>query len=125
MLHIYIGYTPVRPVAMSRPEQNHLRVDHGALADEIMNYPVVRSDRTLSMWTDAETILLRIRRRIVEGSFPLDLLRVTFTSLEGEEIEIGVTPEGDVTTWPEGWFSEDFQEVKALARARRARGMST
>lgn len=123
MLHIYIGYRPNCHTYLDRPEHGHLRVDHGALADEIMNYTIVRSARTLSVWTDAETILLRIRRRIVEGTFPLDLLQVTFTSKHGEETEITVTPEGEVVNWPDGWFSEDFQEVKAMARARKARWM--
>lgn len=68
--------------------------------------------------TMSEAAVLRLRRRVAEGTLlPSQLLFVDADT--GDEIHVDAS--GEVDAWPEGLFSEDFEEVKAIRRAQRAR----
>jgi hypothetical protein len=75
--------------------------------------------------THSENFVLRVRRRIAEGA--LDAARVALywvdDTPDGATIRaIRIDGTGDVDFWPEGVFSEAYDEVKAIRRAVRLRG---
>lgn len=67
--------------------------------------------------------MLRVRRRIAEKQ--LDPNRVSLYWVDdapqgGSELKrIEILPTGDVSDWPRGVFSEDFEEAKAIRAAQR------
>jgi hypothetical protein len=73
--------------------------------------------------THSEEFLLRIRRRVAEGTLPPErvVFYWTYFSPEGgataERVE--VKPDGDVTAWPKGVFADAYEEVMAIRRAQR------
>jgi hypothetical protein len=80
---------------------------------------------TVIVETHSENLLLRIRRRIAESAEGIDPSLVALYWVderpegysEVERIHIG--PDGEVDNWPEGVFSEGYEEIKALRRAQR------
>ena len=68
-------------------------------------------------------ILLRIRRLIVEGKLPSDHVIVYWIynkSGYGSKLQqIKITDEGAMSSWPEGVFYEDYEEILATRRAAR------
>ncbi len=74
--------------------------------------------------THSENLLLRVRRRIAEGADP-DLVALYWVEdrPQGDSIvrPVRVLDDGEVDYWPEGVFSEGYQEVRALRRAARPR----
>lgn len=72
--------------------------------------------------THAEGLLLRIRRRIAEGSVSPDLIALYYVDdAPGDATlrRIGISDVGEVDYWPPGVFMESYEEVKALRRAQR------
>ncbi len=73
--------------------------------------------------THSENLLLRVRRRIAEGLDPaLVALYFVLEQPDGCSIvkPIEILPDGSVDWWPEGVFTEGYEELKALNRAARA-----
>lgn len=72
--------------------------------------------------THSEPILLRVQRRVAEGSLPHDRVALYFVEItaEGSKLRpILLNSTGEVDWWPEGVFEEDFHEVAAMRRAQR------
>lgn len=77
--------------------------------------------------THSEPILLRVQRRIAEGTLPHDRVALYFVDVtsEGSQLRpVNLRPNGEVDWWPEGVFEEDFHEVAAMSRAQRYRSRS-
>ncbi len=76
--------------------------------------------------THSENLLLRIRRRISEGVYDPGLVALYWIEdgPEGNSTvkRIDIRENGDVDWWPDGIFSEGYQEVRALGRARSKQG---
>ena len=81
--------------------------------------------RPIIIETHSEMILLRTRRLIAEGKLPPDHVIVYWIhnkSGHGSELqEINITSEGAMSSWPEGVFYEDYEEILAIRRAARSR----
>lgn len=79
--------------------------------------------RPVIIETHSEMILLRIRRLIVEGKLPSDHVIVYWIynkSGYGSKLQqIKITDEGAMSSWPEGVFYEDYEEILATRRAAR------
>lgn len=74
--------------------------------------------------THAEGILLRIRRRIAEGSVSPDSVALYYiddTPGDATLRRIAISETGEIDYWPPGVFMESYEEVKALRRAQRAK----
>ena len=74
--------------------------------------------------THSEGVLLRIRRRIAEGSVrPSDIGLRYAERVNGENMlrEIELDERGQLNWWPYGVFLERLQEAKAIAVAMRGR----
>lgn len=79
---------------------------------------------TVVVETHSENLLLRVRRRIAEGLAP-NLVALYWVDEQPEGYStvrrIHIDSQGEVDDWPEGVFSEGYEEVKALRRAARRR----
>jgi AAA ATPase domain/Protein of unknown function (DUF3696) len=112
---------PPRPVLeiIEQPELHLHPAAHGALADLYLT-AVKRSNVRFLIETHSETLLLRLRRRIAEGLDP-DTVAIYFVEHRGSAAtvrRIKVDGDGNLDYWPEGVFSEDYEEARALATAQ-------
>ncbi|MES0832160.1 AAA family ATPase [Nocardiopsis tropica] len=96
---------------------------HADVADLFLS--AIRRRRTrFLIETHSETFLLRIRRRIAEGSVDPDDISLYFVEhADGSASarRIGIDRLGNLDYWPSGAFTEDFEETRALARAQSGR----
>jgi hypothetical protein len=74
--------------------------------------------KQLAIVTRSEMVQLRVRRMIAEGK-PI-AASIYLVIGEGATECFGVKPDGELTGWRDGLFSEDFAEVKAIRRAQDA-----
>ncbi len=81
--------------------------------------------RPLVVETHSEMILLRARRWIAEGRLPAEHVLVYWVHTEpghGSLLEkIGIRDNGEMETWPDGVFIEDYEEILAIRRAARGK----
>ncbi|WP_431904551.1 DUF3696 domain-containing protein [Micromonospora carbonacea] len=110
-----------RPVLeiIEQPELHLHPAAHAALADLYLT-AAQRTSTQFLIETHSETLLLRLRRRIAEG-LDSELVAVYFVdSVDGAATarRIHVDEFGNLDYWPEGVFSEDYEETKNLARAQ-------
>lgn len=98
---------------------------HGSLADLYIGALEVPGTRFI-IETHSENFLLRVRRRIAEKTLTPEQVRIYWvddSQGNGSRIvPIDVLPDGEVSTWPKGVFSEDFDELKAIRAAQRRAG---
>ncbi|WP_229070195.1 DUF3696 domain-containing protein [Actinoplanes sp. DH11] len=118
------GQRPVLEI-VEQPELHLHPAAHAMLADMYMAAVRDTSTRFL-IETHSETFLLRLRRRIAEGRFGADPTTVAVYFVDradGSSVvrQIHVDADGNVDYWPEGVFTEDYDETRALVRAQRER----
>ena len=81
--------------------------------------------RPLIVETHSEMVLLRARRWVAEGLLPAGNVRIYWIHTEpghGSRLEkIGIHENGEMETWPDGVFIEDYEEILAIRRAARRR----
>lgn len=112
---------------IEEPELHLHPAAHAPLADLFLN-TVASGKGQVLVETHSENLLLRVRRRIAEGIAPA--LVALYWIEDREDGSSGVRPirilaNGDVDGWPDGVFSEGYQEVRALRRAARAQADTT
>jgi predicted ATPase len=119
---------PERPVLeiMEQPELHLHPAAHGGLADLYLSASSEEKAKVkFLIETHSETLLLRVRRRIAEGVIPPDHVALYFVEHERGHAtarQINIGPDGDLDYWPDGVFSEDYEEARALASAQLKRG---
>jgi hypothetical protein len=109
---------------VEQPELHLHDAVHGSLADLFME-TARRGRGPVIIETHSEGLLLRVRRRIVEGTFPLKDLALYFVDRDdtGSVVRrIQVNADGELSDWPEGVFLERYHDVMAMQRAIRRRG---
>lgn len=109
---------------IEQPELHLHPAAHGPLADLFVE--VVRShpNRQFLIETHSENFLLRLRRRIAEGTLSPQEVRMYWVDDRGtgsQVLPIEIHENGDVSNWPQGVFSEDFEELRLIRRAQRSR----
>lgn len=106
---------------VEEPELHLHPAAHAPLADLFIHTATSGKGQVL-VETHSENLLLRLRRRIAEGADP-DLVAVYWVEDRADGSSsvrpIQILPDGEVDYWPEGIFSEGYQEVRALRRAAR------
>jgi hypothetical protein len=108
---------------VEQPELHLHPAAHGPLAD-LYIAASAHSDACFIVETHSENFLLRLRRRIAEGLDPkrVKLYWINDSVRPGSQVEeIQIHENGDVSNWPPSVFSEDFEEVRAIRNAQRAR----
>jgi hypothetical protein len=98
---------------------------HGGLAD--LYIEAVRRGRSrFLIETHSENFILRIRRRIAEGTLhPEDVALYWVNddiSASPRVKRIALDAKGGIDFWPQGVFEEDLREVQAIHRAQRDSG---
>lgn len=106
---------------VEQPELHLHPQSHGDLADLYVKASQKVDSRFL-IETHSEIFLLRLRRRIAEGT--LDPDNVIFYWIKGESGKDKITPihineKGETDTWPTDVFSDAYKEVTAIRRARK------
>ena len=79
--------------------------------------------RPLVVETHSEMVLLRARRWIAEGRMPAENILVYWVHREpgrGSILrKIRISESGEMNSWPDGVFIEDYEEILAIRRAAR------
>ncbi len=108
---------------VEQPELHLHDAVHAPLADLFMATARLRRGAVI-VETHSEGLLLRVRRRIAEGSFdPADLaLYFVDRNATGSYVRsIEVNNYGELSEWPEGVFLERHNEVLEIQQAVRGR----
>jgi hypothetical protein len=108
---------------VEEPELHLHPAAHAQLADHYLSAARVTGNRFL-IETHSEALLLRLRRRIAEGTSSPDDIGVYFVHHDGRAAtaeHIAIDETGQLSSWPEGVFTEDFDEVRALTAAQMRR----
>lgn len=107
---------------IEHPESDLHPSAHGEVADLMMK-SLSNHHRSLIIETHSEMMLLRIRRWVIEKklkSSEVVIYWVQPESLGGSTIKkITINKRGELSSWPEGVFTEDYEEVLAIRRALR------
>ncbi len=104
---------------VEQPELHLHPAAHAPLADVYLQ-AALQGDVRFLIETHSETFLLRLRRRVAEGVDP-ETVAIYFVenhNAAASARRIRLDEDGNVDYWPQGIFSEDYAETKALARAQ-------
>lgn len=107
---------------VEHPEAELHPAAHADIAELLLeNLP--GSKRPLVIETHSEMVLLRARRWVAEGRLPAGNVLVYWVHVEpgrGSVLRrIEVNENGELSSWPDGVFIEDYEEVLAIRRAAR------
>lgn len=120
--HRYIPRTDSPFLDLIEEPELHLHpAAHAPLADLFLQTAKSGQGQVV-IETHSENLLLRLRRRIAEGADPNLVALYWIEDLDDGSSSvqrINILPNGEVDYWPEGVFSETYQEVRALSRAAR------
>jgi hypothetical protein len=113
------------PLQIIEEPEMHLHPSAHAELGDIYLETARRTGTHFLIETHSETLLLRLRRRIAEGTCPPEMVAVYVV-----EQNDGVSTARRVTidelgnlddAWPEGYFSQDYREVRDLLAAQLRR----
>jgi hypothetical protein len=116
---------PQGPVleVVEQPELHLHPGAHGALANLYLD-AATRSPVRFLIETHSETFVLRLRRLIAEGKYDPDAVALYFVDHRDGRAStrhISVASDGTLDYWPEGVFTEDYAETRAIVDAQLAR----
>lgn len=106
---------------VEQPELHLHPAAHADIADLYVD-ALTHTQSRFIIETHSENFILRIRRRVAEGK--LDPKKVILYWVKDEKDAkrkiqpIEIDADGEVDYWPEGVFSEDFQEVREIRKAQ-------
>ena len=107
---------------VEHPEAELHPAAHAEVADLLLGN-LAGSARPMIIETHSEMVLLRARRWIAEGRIPAENVLVYWIDVESGRgsilKKITIDGRGDMDTWPEDVFIEDYEEVMAIRRANR------
>ena len=78
---------------------------------------LISIDKKYLIETDSDLLLLRVRRRIAEGTLPSDSVQISYITPEGVAQRIWIESDGTLSNWPEKRGLEHYEEIKAILRA--------
>ncbi|MFI9642533.1 DUF3696 domain-containing protein [Micromonospora sp. NPDC051925] len=111
--------TPLQII--EEPEMHLHPAAHAALADLYLDTARATGTRFL-IESHSETLLLRLRRRIAEGSCPPEVVAVYVVEQKqgvSTAQRVSIDELGNLGAgWPDGYFSQDYREARALAAAQ-------
>ncbi|MER5643870.1 DUF3696 domain-containing protein [Streptosporangium sp. NPDC002524] len=102
----------------------HLHPSAHALVADLLLASARESKVRFLVETHSETFLLRLRRRVAEGTTSPDSIAIYFVEHSGGSAQarrIEIDSLGNLDYWPRGVFSEDFEETRKLAAAQKGR----
>ena len=112
---------------IEHPEAELHPAAHAEIAELLMQN-LAGPTRPLVVETHSEMVLLRARRWVAEGRLPARHVLVYWIHTEpghGSIAErISIRANGEMETWPDGVFLEDYEEILAIRRAARKQGLA-
>lgn len=118
LLHASIIQTPKPSLLIIEEPEEHLHPSaHPALADLVIK---AAESTKVVVETHSENFILRIRRRISEGSFSPSDLALYYVNEAHQLVDLMVDTTGFVADWPVGIFESDVEEAQAIVEARMA-----
>ncbi len=105
---------------VEQPELHLHPAAHAALADLYIAGTAGDRCRFL-IETHSETFVLRLRRRVAQGQISPEQVALYYVEHDGSSADvrrIELDEFGNVENWPDGIFSEDYAESRALAAAQ-------
>ncbi|MFF3869047.1 DUF3696 domain-containing protein [Micromonospora sp. NPDC001898] len=111
---------------VEEPEMHLHPAAHAELADIYLKTALATKTQFL-VETHSETLLLRLRRRIAEADneFTADMVKVyVVEQRDGASVvrHVDIDELGNLDdSWPDGYFSQDYHEVRALTTAQMER----
>ena len=109
---------------IEHPEAELHPAAHADVAELLIDN-LVGSTRPMIIETHSEMMLLRARRRIAEGRLPAKSVLVYWVHEEpgrGSILrKITINESGEMDSWPDGVFIEDYEEILAIRRANRSK----
>ena len=110
---------------IEHPEAELHPAAHADIAELLLDN-LAGSERPMVIETHSEMVLLRARRWVAEGRLPAENLLVYWVHAEpgrGSILQkIKINESGDMDSWPDGVFIEDYEEILAIHRAARLKG---
>lgn len=108
---------------IEQPELHLHDAAHAPLGDLLVN-TIKRGDTRLLVETHSEGLLLRVQRRIADGTIRPDQVALIYVDQQDEGTRlrrIEYSPNGELNWWPKDIFLERFEEVKQIRRAQQQR----
>lgn len=109
---------------IEHPEAELHPAAHADIAELLLDN-LAGPTRPLIVETHSEMLLLRARRWVAEERLPAEHVLVYWICTEpgrGSTLErIRIREDGEMETWPEGVFIENYEEVLAILRAARGK----
>ncbi len=109
---------------IEHPEAELHPAAHADIAELLLDN-LVGPARPLIVETHSEMVLLRARRWVAEGRLPAEHVLVYWIHAEPERgsmlEQIRIRENGEMETWPDGVFIEDYEEILAIRRAARGK----
>lgn len=105
---------------VEQPELHLHPAAHAPLADLYLQ-AARQNDVRFLIETHSETFLLRLRRRVAEGVVDPEAVAIYFVEnhdATASARRIRLDKDGNVDYWPQGIFSEDYAETRALTSAQ-------
>ena len=93
---------------------------HGEVADRIIlaaTYPTLRLVKSWVVVTHSDVFVLRVRRRVAEGTLSPADVALVWVEPDGTEKPIPLNDRGTPTWWPKGVGYEANEEFHAIRRA--------
>ncbi len=112
-------YAPENAIIIIEQPEIHLHPRLQAEMGDLL-IDIAKTGKRLIIETHSEHLLLRIQRKIAEGSIPKEDVAVYYFELkeDGAEItELQLDKFGRFTNWPEGFFEEDLVEAYEHSKA--------
>lgn len=110
---------------IEQPELHIHPAAHGNLV-ELFAESAIESSNNYILETHSEVMLLRIRRLVAEGKLKPEQVAIYWVDTEEGETgkrsflkKIEVDEEGNLDDWPAGIFSEDYNELMHIRKARK------
>ena len=107
---------------IEHPEAELHPAAHAEIAELLLDN-LAGSERPMIVETHSEMVLLRARRWIAEGRLPAENVLVYWVHTEpgrGSILrKIKINESGEMESWPNGVFIEDYEEILAIRRAAR------
>ena len=121
-------YAPKNAIILIEQPEIHLHPKLQAEMGDLL-IDITKTGKRLIVETHSEHVLMRIQRRIAEGSINTDDVAVYYFEQEKEGTKItqlNLDKFGQFTNWPKGFFEEDLMEAyehsKAIAEKIEAEG---
>ncbi len=111
---------PVDVLVVEEPELHLHPAVHGGVADLVVAAATAPGRRRqVLIETHSENLVLRVRRHVAAGALRPEAVNILWLDggTDGATVrEILIRRDGSVTAWPSGVFSEDLDEVRAIAQ---------